>query len=171
MKTYRNLTFIETAKSLGTSNVKLLELLRKEKIVFLHERRNIPYQKYLDKGWFEITIINVKNGDFDALLPNVKITKRGYDSIKNLLLENPEFIKNYNKLTFPEFVKKNVLEIIEKKFGIVKFKEEWIKRNTCRFNAKDSDDFEIFTYVEGKKETILKYNAREFKIYERPEIS
>ena len=43
----RNLSFHEAAKILGTSNVKLLELLRKKQILFKKGNRNLPYDKFL----------------------------------------------------------------------------------------------------------------------------
>lgn len=59
------LDWCKVAKTIGTGRNKLLEFLRNKKILMDNSRRNVPYQKFIDEGYFvtKTIIITIKKED------------------------------------------------------------------------------------------------------------
>jgi phage antirepressor YoqD-like protein len=160
----RNLSFHEAAKILGTSNVKLLELLRKKEILFKINNRNLPYDKFLNRQWFEVSSSEVTNSGFSGVVPIVRITKKGFDEIEKLLLEDDTFIKYHNQRTFFKTI---TIKITEKLKDLnIDFKDikDWLSKNTVSHN--DKDIVTIFTFIDSKKVDLICYDLKKKIIIE-----
>lgn len=165
----RNLSFHESAKLIGTSNVKLLEFLRQKEILFKENKRNLPYSKYLNKGWFNISESNVENEGFSAIIPIVRITPKGFEEIKNLVLDDGNILNFYNDETFWIVIKKELLKrLLTLNIKVdEKNLQEYLKRNCMTFNKRDTKIFTIFTFIEHERVDLITYNTdtKKIKIY------
>jgi len=74
-------TFDEVAKTLGTGRNKLFKKLRDNDAKVLM-KGNIPYQKYIDQGYFRVIQQAFQKGDKDAVSPKTLITGKGFTWIK-----------------------------------------------------------------------------------------
>jgi phage antirepressor YoqD-like protein len=156
----RNLSFHEAAKILGTSNVKILELLRQKEILFKQNDRNLPYDKFLTKKWFEVSYSSVENKGFSGVVPIVRITKIGFDEIEKILLDEPMFIKSHNQRTFWKTLKIKIIDKV-KSFGI-DFKDfnDWMNKNTITCNENDTNVFTIFTFINSERIDLVSYDLK-----------
>jgi len=156
----RNLSFHETAKILGTTNVKLLELLRKENILFKQGNRNLPMDKYMSKGWFEVYKSDIENSGFIGSVPIVRITSKGFEQIRDLLIKNPNSLKYYNSNTFKKAVRFMMSSRL-KELGLEKFdNEEWIIRNSATETDYASETTSVFILHNDKREYLVKFNNK-----------
>ena len=76
------------AKTLGIGRNTLFKILREEKILM---RNNVPYQKYIDRGYFEVIERPIPMGDATINKPKTLVTARGVDYIGRLL-KRKEFV-------------------------------------------------------------------------------
>lgn len=72
----------DVAKVLKVGRNKLFELLRTKKILMSD---NVPYQKYIDRGYFEVKETPVSMGGQTINKPQTFVTAKGIDYIDNLL--------------------------------------------------------------------------------------
>jgi phage antirepressor YoqD-like protein len=106
----KNLSFKEASMGLGIGRNSLLEFLREEKILYISNRRNVPYSKYLKNNWFECKAVEVKlDGSRRMPVVLVRITSKGYKRIEKLLLEKQEQQK---EISFQNRVLKYLDEMI-----------------------------------------------------------
>ena len=75
-------TVSEGAKILGTGQNRLFEILRNSNVLMPD---NIPYQRYIDSGHFEIKVKSYKNKGESKSYTKTFITNKGLDYIKKLL--------------------------------------------------------------------------------------
>jgi phage antirepressor YoqD-like protein len=71
----------------GLGKIKLFEWLRNQGILYLdNNKRNVPYQKYVDLGYFQIKFKENKyNGELYAV---TLVTAKGFSFIKRQLIKN-----------------------------------------------------------------------------------
>ena len=70
-----NLTDIgKAAKSLGIGRTTLFSLLRGDKILMAN---NTPYQKFIDSGYFEVKVKEIKKGDYIDAYSQTFVTGKG----------------------------------------------------------------------------------------------
>lgn len=156
----RNLSFHEFAKMFGTSNVKLLELLRSQNILFKQGNRNIPYDKFLMKGWFDVRMIKIDNENFVGMVPAVKITEKGFYEIESLLIQNNEFIKQHNYNTFFKTIKLITFQKFSD-LGINTISE--INKNLVT-HTDENGLVTLFTFINKERINIISYNPKNKKI-------
>lgn len=161
----RNLSFHETAKILGTSNRKLLELLREKDIFFKYDR-NLPYDKYIRKGWFVINSVQVNNSGYSGIIPVVKITPIGFNHIEKLIINNYNYINKHNQFTFWKTI--NFI-ILKKLLSLdIKIKENnliyWLRKNTVLF-VNNNINIVLLPSENGFIE-LIKYDIFNKKIFE-----
>jgi prophage antirepressor-like protein len=70
------------AKALGTGRNRLFEFLRKEKILMSN---NVPYQEYIDRGYFVVKERPIKMGDQIINKPQTYVTAKGVSFIDSIL--------------------------------------------------------------------------------------
>lgn len=154
----RPMSFHEAAKSFGTSNKKLLELLRKKGILFKDNNRNLPYSKYLK--WFEVFEAEVNNSGFLGLVPIVRINKIGMTEIRKIIYENNEFINELNSINFWDILfNETVRKLNDLGFKCgndYDSKKSLIKNNTVIYN-NDSEEYLVCCFINSNKVEILKY--------------
>lgn len=78
----------EVAKSLGTGRTKLYEILREEGIIM--KNSTMPYQRYLDNGYFKVTERPRASGDTIVNDPATRVYAKGFDFIARLLQKRAE---------------------------------------------------------------------------------
>jgi prophage antirepressor-like protein len=71
----------------NTGQKRLFKFLRENKI--LMEKDNLPYQEYIDRGYFEVStfIINHTHSNYKETKPQTKVTKKGCLFIRNLFIK------------------------------------------------------------------------------------
>jgi anti-repressor protein len=74
----------DVAKSLRYGRNKLYDFLREIKVLM---RDNLPYQKYITSGYFEVKETPIKKGVFITNKPQTYVTAKGVDFINKLLNE------------------------------------------------------------------------------------
>jgi prophage antirepressor-like protein len=72
------------AKALGTGRNRLYDFLRKQKILMSN---NVPYQKYIDRGYFVVKEKSIQMGEQVINKPQTYVTAKGVDFIFRLLQE------------------------------------------------------------------------------------
>ncbi len=70
------------AKSLGTGRDRLFKFLRERKVLMAS---NVPYQPYLERGYFKVIEKSIQMGDQVINKPQTLVTSRGVDYIGRLL--------------------------------------------------------------------------------------
>lgn len=164
LKSERNLTFHETAKILGTSNVKLLELLREKEILFKMGNRNLPIDKYISKGWFEVYKADIGNSNFIGSVPIVRITNKGFDEIKKLALSNPDYLKRFNSLMFQDILRNKISDSLER-LGLSKYdNDEWISANSVQHTDSTTGNCSIFILHNEVREYLVVFNKKKKEI-------
>lgn len=74
------------AKTLGYGPYKLFALLREKKVFFKRGRDNLPYQEYIDRGYFTVRQYPVMHNTTGIEnKPQILVTARGMDFINRLL--------------------------------------------------------------------------------------
>lgn len=68
------ITIAKFAKLLGQGEIKFFRWLREEGILFLDGRANVPYQPYINQGYFKVVENEVK---FGRMVPQSLLTGRG----------------------------------------------------------------------------------------------
>lgn len=160
----KSMTFHESAKILGTSNVKLLEFLRQNEIVFKDNDRNLPYSKYLNMGWFDVIQADVENKTFSAIIPIVRITSKGFENIKILFLDKgDEYLNFYTENNFMFYVEKfTINKMLKLGFKVdLKNKIDFIKKNTITYNKHNTTSYTIFLFGDnGEKINLITYDTK-----------
>lgn len=82
-------TMAEVAKLLGTGRNRLFDFLREQKILL---RNTLPYQEYLDRGYFKVRQVPVKRSQGVTNMPQTLVTAKGVDFIHKLLIPQLESI-------------------------------------------------------------------------------
>lgn len=77
-------TMSQVAKALGTGRNRLFEFLRQKKILMSN---NMPYQQYIDRGYFQVKETPKKLGDKHINFTQTYVTAKGVDFIFRLLQE------------------------------------------------------------------------------------
>lgn len=67
----------EAARSLRIGKNILYRLLRKNKVFFLQNGCNLPYQEYMDSGYFQVKEMVKRINDKDTSIPVIYCTARG----------------------------------------------------------------------------------------------
>jgi phage antirepressor YoqD-like protein len=75
-------TMAEIAKALGTGRNKLFEILRTKKILMCS---NIPYQRYIDDGYFIVKEKPITMGESTINKPQTFVTAKGVNYISKIL--------------------------------------------------------------------------------------
>jgi len=75
-------TMNEVAKAFGWGRNKLFAFLRDNGILM---RNNLPYQNYLDSGYFEVREVSTQRGEFTVNVTQTLVTPKGLDFIGRLL--------------------------------------------------------------------------------------
>jgi anti-repressor protein len=79
-----NLSVSSTAKILGIGSITLFRKLREMKIL---GSDNLPYQRYIDQGYFTVTQKDIKGmrGNLKWIQPVTLVTAKGVKYLQNLL--------------------------------------------------------------------------------------
>jgi len=75
----------DVAKSLGYGRNKLYDFLRDNKILM---KDNLPYQTYIDRGYFKVKENPIKMGSYIKNKAQTYVTSKGVDFINKLLSDN-----------------------------------------------------------------------------------
>lgn len=75
-------TMNEVAKSFGWGRNRLFAYLRERGILM---KNNLPYQQYLDTGYFEVREVSTQRGEFSVNVTQTLVTAKGIDFIGRLL--------------------------------------------------------------------------------------
>lgn len=92
MESEQSITIGQFAKSTGLiGQNKLFELLRQQKyLMALGDRRNTPYQIYIDQGLFEVIEKPFKRGDMNGIGFQTLITPKGQERLLRLSKEDAD---------------------------------------------------------------------------------
>ncbi|MCS1350347.1 phage antirepressor KilAC domain-containing protein [Mechercharimyces sp. CAU 1602] len=85
------------AKAIGFGPYKLFARLRDEKILMDGSRRNIPYQRYIDAGFFTVKESTIQMGGQVVNVATTHVTPKGVDFIVKrlgLVVSETQLIKN-----------------------------------------------------------------------------
>lgn len=145
------LSFHEAAKMLQTTNVKLLNFLRDQKIMFRSNNTNLPYQKYIE--WFFVKPVKLDNRDIPITVPIIRIRAEGFEKIKAIY---------ENKLT-SIFVGK-AEEVIQQKYNQMGVKRNFLKE-LRKWNTETGIE-ELFYHDVEKFHKIFEYNIKTLTINE-----
>jgi prophage antirepressor-like protein len=80
----------EVAKALGVKGYgrnNLFEFLRSEKVL---DRRNQPYQRYVDMGWFNVIEQHYQRNGEECISIKTLVYQKGVDGIRKMLQKNGE---------------------------------------------------------------------------------
>lgn len=80
---HNTMSMQEIAKSLGTGRTKLYNILREEKIVM--KNSTMPYQRFLDDGYFKVTERPRASGDTIINDPATRVTAKGFEYIAKII--------------------------------------------------------------------------------------
>ena len=78
----------EFAKLVGIGSNTLFQILRKEKILFHQDGRNLPFQKYLNAGYFKIREEFFEKKGERQIYIRVYITGKGQGWLRKVLTES-----------------------------------------------------------------------------------
>ena len=82
------MTMQEVAKSLNTGRTRLFRILREEGIIM--KNSTMPYQRYLDAGYFKVTERPRASGDTIINDPATRVYPKGFDFIARLMQKRAE---------------------------------------------------------------------------------
>lgn len=85
---HNSMSMQEVAKSLGTGRTRLFNILREEQIVM--KGSTMPYQRFLDAGYFKVTERPRASGDTVINDPATRVTAKGFDYIARLIQKRAE---------------------------------------------------------------------------------
>jgi phage antirepressor YoqD-like protein len=95
------ITIAELSKILEIGEYKLFRALRANKILQPSgSAKNLPYQSYIDKGWFRVRSITIQKGDIKEINHQTLVTAKGHSEIAKLF---PIYFK-VNKKTQLELI-------------------------------------------------------------------
>jgi anti-repressor protein len=80
---HNSMSMQEVAKSLGTGRTRLFNILREEKV--LMRGSTMPYQRFLDAGYFKVTERPRASGDTIINDPATRVTAKGFDYIARIM--------------------------------------------------------------------------------------
>jgi anti-repressor protein len=80
---HNTMSMQEIAKSLGTGRTKLYNILREEKVVM--KNSTMPYQCFLDDGYFKVTERPRASGDAIINDPATRVTAKGFEYIAKII--------------------------------------------------------------------------------------
>lgn len=78
-------TIKETANMLGLTRAEFYKWLRAEKIMLKTSDTNVPSDKYIRLGWFNVTYGKINNNGYKALVPIVRFTTKGFEGVERML--------------------------------------------------------------------------------------
>lgn len=70
------------AKALGTGRNRLFRFLREKRVLLPN---GLPYQRYLDRGYFRVVETPYMRGDVPANRPKTLVTAKGFDYLQSLM--------------------------------------------------------------------------------------
>jgi anti-repressor protein len=85
---HNSMSMQEVAKSLGTGRTRLFDILRSESIIM--KGSTMPYQRYLDAGYFKVTERPRASGDTVINDPATRVTAKGFDYIARIIQKRAE---------------------------------------------------------------------------------
>lgn len=80
---HNTMSMQEVAKSLNTGRTRLYQILRAEGVIM--KDSTMPYQRFLDAGYFKVTERPRASGDTIVNDPATRVTAKGFDYIARLL--------------------------------------------------------------------------------------
>lgn len=80
---HNTMSMQEVAKSLNTGRTRLYQILRFEGVIM--KDSTLPYQRYLDAGYFKVTERPRASGDTIVNDPATRVTAKGFDYIARLI--------------------------------------------------------------------------------------
>lgn len=87
---HNTMSMQEVAKSLNTGRTRLYQILRSEGIIM--KGSTMPYQRFLDAGYFKVTERPRASGDTIVNDPATRVTAKGFDYIARLMKKRNERI-------------------------------------------------------------------------------
>lgn len=76
----------QVAKAFGVGRNKLFEVLRKHKVI-MKKPSTLPYQRFIDDGYFEVIEVNKSQGEFVGNFTKTMVTAKGIDYVGKVLRE------------------------------------------------------------------------------------
>jgi phage antirepressor YoqD-like protein len=150
----KNLSFLEAGKILGTSNLKLINFLKINKFLFKNNYKNLPYQKHIDNGYFEVKPLIINKGKENSFtVSDVKITQKGFNHFKNIF-------RNYNIEDLERDVNKTMF------LNISKLGLEY-DRFKILIEINKNNDVTYFQYKDENFIPLVKYNKTKLVIIDR----
>jgi phage antirepressor YoqD-like protein len=80
---HNSMSMQEVAKSLGTGRTRLFDILREESVIM--KNSTMPYQRFLDAGYFKVTERPRASGDTIINDPATRVTAKGFDYIARIM--------------------------------------------------------------------------------------
>ncbi|MGG3456673.1 Rha family transcriptional regulator [Paenibacillus rhizolycopersici] len=87
---HNTMSMQEVAKSLNTGRTRLYQILRTEGVIM--KGSTMPYQRFLDAGYFKVTERPRASGDTIVNDPATRVTAKGFDFIARLMKKRNERI-------------------------------------------------------------------------------
>lgn len=75
----------EAAKALGIGPKQIFAILRQRAILYFADGHNLPYQKYIDRGWFVMKVGTFTKDGKTYSHPRVYATPKGVEGLNDLL--------------------------------------------------------------------------------------
>lgn len=85
---HNTMSMQEVAKALGTGRTRLYEMLREEGVIM--KGSTMPYQRFLDNGYFKVTERPRASGDTIVNDPATRVYAKGFDYIARLMQKRNE---------------------------------------------------------------------------------
>lgn len=79
------LSMQEAAKALGIGPKQIFAILRQRAILYFADGHNLPYQKYIDRGWFVMKVGTFTKDGKTYSHPRVYATPKGVEGLNDLL--------------------------------------------------------------------------------------
>ena len=83
MDSYGYVSMLDIGKITGVGRNKLFHFLREQKILVKQGNSNVPYEKYIDSGYFRVTSARIATGEF---VPVTLVSIKGLDLIYKTIL-------------------------------------------------------------------------------------
>lgn len=84
------MTMNQAAKTLNVKGIgqnKLFQILREEGVFYKNGKDNLPYQEYINRGYFEVKQKALNISDSEVLYSQIYVTPKGLDWIYKLLID------------------------------------------------------------------------------------
>ena len=72
----------DVAKMIGTGQNRLFGFLRAQNVLFYLRQHNVPYQNYIDNGWFIVRQEQYQRGNTSESYPRLFVTPKGVEGIR-----------------------------------------------------------------------------------------